>query len=582
MSPCRKATLLLGLLIACGRAGAFFNPVDPVTTRGTCQGRGRAFPSNAVVAVKGQAVATAAASTDLVTKYKKLQNQSDIRGVSMPGVVDEPVTLDIEQAHCIGAAFARWLKNQGSSQPMTIGVGRDCRLSGGALSAALMEGITSEGLAVVDVGMATTPAMFKGCITEGFDFDGSIMVTASHLPSNRNGFKLFTPAGGLGKPDVAWLVAEAAQVHAQDRSFTSPPADLYKAVPILPVYQQLLQDMIREDVGKAGDDYLLPLKGLKIVVNAGNGMGGFVADLLASLGADTSGSLFLEPDGSFPNHLANPELPEAMEPTCKVTKLYDLPGIVLDTDVDRSGVVDSDGKIINRNRHDYVLIALMAVIILRDYPGATIVTDSTTSNGIKSFIGERGGQHVRYKKGYKNVIDKADELNKEGTDARLAIETSGHGAFKDNDMLDDGAYMAMKIVVEMAKLGKDQHISELIEELQEPTEEVEIRLKVKPSYETEDIYEEALASLGAAVTRVDEWELEQENWEGLRVNIAEGDDRSGWLMARMSLHDPIVIFNVESEVKGGLASVAQKLLDEVITPMNGAEKMDLTALTKHL
>jgi phosphomannomutase len=150
----------------------------------------------------------------------------------------------------------------------------------------------------------------------------------------------------------------------------------------------------------------------------------------------------------FPNHAPNPEEKEAMESATKaVLKAKADLGIVFDTDVDRSAVIDSFGKEINRNK----LIAVLSHIALQKEPGSTIVTDSVTSSGLKSFIENLGGKHLRYMRGYKNVINKGMELNKEGINAPLMIETSGHGAMKENYNLDDGAYLAVKIIIEAVK-----------------------------------------------------------------------------------------------------------------------------------
>lgn len=147
-------------------------------------------------------------------------------------------------------------------------------------------------------------------------------------------------------------------------------------------------------------------------------------------------------------------------------------GVVFDTDVDRSGVVDSEGRGINRN----TLIALLAKIVLRECPGSTIVTDSVTSNGLARFIEDLGGKHYRYRKGYKNVIDKGIELNEDGVETQVAIETSGHGAMKENYFLDDGAYLAVKIIIEMVRMrlsGDERGIGGLLYGLQTPREENE-------------------------------------------------------------------------------------------------------------
>lgn len=288
-------------------------------------------------------------------------------------------------------------------------------------------------------------------LTTGYEYDASIMLTASHLPWNRNGMKFFTRAGGLGKADISAILERAAAAHASAGG--APPA-VYPGAPavqqvdFLPVYAAHLRDVIRSGVAHAAH-YDRPLAGFRVVVDAGNGAGGFFASqVLAPLGADTAGSQFLEPDGRFPNHVPNPEEAEAVASASAavLAARADL-GVVFDTDVDRSAIIDARGAAINRNR----LIALVAAIVLRQRPGATVVTDSVTSDGLAAFIAAQGGTHLRYKRGYKNVIDKGRALAAEGVDAPLMMETSGHGALAENHYLDDGAYLAVKVLIEAAR-----------------------------------------------------------------------------------------------------------------------------------
>ena len=180
----------------------------------------------------------------------------------------------------------------------------------------------------------------------------------------------------------------------------------------------------------------LPLSGVHFVVDGSNGAGGFFAtQVLEPLGADISGSIFLEPDGTFPNHVPNPEDEKAMECIRKATLEHqaDL-GIIFDTDVDRAATVFPNGKEINRN----ALIALMGAIVAKTNPGSTVVTDSVTSDQLKDFLENRLGlKHHRFKRGYRNVINESVRLNREGIESCLAIETSGHGALSENYFLDE-------------------------------------------------------------------------------------------------------------------------------------------------
>ena len=142
--------------------------------------------------------------------YLSLQNGSDIRGVAMEGIAGQNVNLTEQACRDIGRGFAVWLKERLKKDALRVAIGRDSRLSGPALSGWLGEALASEGVAVTDFGMASTPAMFMSTVTEGFLFDASVMITASHLPFNRNGFKFFTQNGGLEKQDIKAILTLAA------------------------------------------------------------------------------------------------------------------------------------------------------------------------------------------------------------------------------------------------------------------------------------------------------------------------------------------------------------------------------------
>jgi phosphomannomutase len=266
-------------------------------------------------------------------------------------------------------------------------------------------------------------------------------MTASHLPYTRNGLKFFTKRGGLTSNDMEKICDRAALKYVARKmmslgSGVPPPPPVVMRVDLMSAYAQHLRDIIKQRVAHPAHPDT-PLKGFKVVVNAGNGCGGFFArDVLEKLGADTSGSLHLDPDGTFPNHMPNPEDATAMSLTrsAVLARGADL-GVVFDTDVDRSGVVDAAGAAINGDR----LIALMSAIVLREHPGTTVVTDARAGDGLTRFVATRGGRHCLYRVGYRNVIDKGVQLNADGVETHLMMETTGHGALKENYFLDDGA-----------------------------------------------------------------------------------------------------------------------------------------------
>ena len=478
--------------------------------------------------------------------YSKLQNGSDIRGVALEGIEGQHINLTEQVCKDIGRGFALWLKSKAGKDDLRVAVGRDSRLSGPALCDWICGAMVEQGIQVTNFGMASTPAMFMSTVTEGYAFDGSVMITASHLPFNRNGFKFFTAEGGLEKGDIKQILQYAASDAA-----TGLPAGSLVEGEFMDAYSKILADKIRAATGEEK-----PLEGFRIVVDAGNGAGGFYVDkVLKPLGANTEGSRYLDPDGSFPNHIPNPEDKKAMEAITESVNLAkaDL-GIIFDTDVDRAGAVLSDGSELNRNR----IIAMLAAILLREHPGTTIVTDSITSTGLAKFIEEKGGVHHRFKRGYRNVINESIRLNGLGQDSQLAIETSGHGAFKENYFLDDGAYIVTKLLIELARGKKEGYTLEsMIASLEEPAESVEFRMNILLD-DFKAYGQQVIDELTAYAATKEGWSLAPSNFEGVRVNLDEAHG-NGWFLLRLSLHDPLLPLNIESNSIGGAKQIAEEL-----------------------
>ena len=493
----------------------------------------------------------------------KLQNGSDVRGIALEGVADEHVNLTPDIAKQIGCAFVSWLEKKSgvNANALIIGVGRDSRVSGPDLAMGLIQGIVSAGAKVVDCGMATTPAMFMSIVFPATQFHGSAMITASHLPFNRNGIKFFDADGGLEHDDITEILKLAGMLNPQHVNYFPEPVDL------LTLYADHLREAIIQGINSDSDK---PLEGLKIVVDSGNGASGFFVDkILKPLGADTTGSQFLEPDGLFPNHIPNPENKQAMEAirNAVLNNKADL-GLIFDTDVDRMSAVLSDGSEVNRD----AIIAMAAAILAPENPGSTIITDSVTSDRLTYFLEDvLGLKHLCYMRGYKNVINKQKELNAAGTNAPLAMETSGHGALKENYYLDDGAYLAVKLVIALAKArAEGKKLDSLIEKLPPLVEEGEYRFKIK---------DENFKDYGKSVLKEFKARAEKagykmpESYEGVRISFKEGDAQ-GWMLLRLSLHDPVMPLNIEGARKGDVAkikAIAKNLLA-------GFDKLDMSCL----
>ena len=498
--------------------------------------------------------------------WKGFKSGTDIRGVAVDGVEGEPLNLTDEVVGRMAKAFLQWLSQRTGKNPagLKVAVGHDSRISADRIRSAVVNAMVECGARVLDCGLSSTPSMFM--ITLDRQLDGSVQITASHHPYHRNGLKFFTPAGGLDGCDIEAILGfcDSGDLPASEKGGSAEKIDYMKD------YAAHLRDIICKGINS--DHYDRPLEGLHIVVDAGNGAGGFYAyDVLKPLGADISGSVFLEPDGMFPNHIPNPEDKKAMESICHaVLQSHADLGVIFDTDVDRGGAVDDSGAEINRNR----LVALASAIALENCPGGTVVTDSTTSAGLRKFIeGSLGGVHYRYRRGYRNVINRAIELNREGIDCPLAIETSGHAAMRDNYFLDDGAYLVTMIIIKMAQLrARGESLSMLTAALEDPLEECELRFKITAE-DFREYGERVLAELEQYAQAREDWIIADDNREGIRVSF---EDEQGWFLLRLSVHDPIMPLNLESMKEGGCRAIAEKLY----AFLKGCPYLDITAIER--
>lgn len=482
----------------------------------------------------------------LSKEWSSLKNGSDIRGVASEGIPGASINLTDDVVEKIAKAFVLFTEKRTGkkAEDIKIAIGHDSRISAGRLKAACIKAITECGASVYDCSLCTTPAMFMITIDSEYSADSSIMLTASHLPFNRNGLKFFTKEGGLEGSDITEILE-----YAQENKFETKAPGKVEACNYLKKYAEDTKKKIQKETGLD-----LPFEGMKIAVDAGNGAGGFYAsEVLAPLGADVSGSRFLEPDGTFPNHIPNPEDKDAMKAISEavISSKSDL-GVIFDTDVDRAAIVSDAGSEINKNG----LIALISAVLMEEKKG-TVVTDSVTSTGLKDFIeNSLGGVHHRFKRGYKNVINEAKRLNAEGTYSPLAIETSGHAALMENYFLDDGAYLITKLLIKAVKLrAEGKKLSDLIADLKQPAIATGHRLNLL----CEDFKEagmKILSDLEEKIKASSDCSLETPNYEGVRVNV-----KGGWFLLRLSLHDPLMPLDIQCDDEESLAFIYSFLKD---------------------
>ena len=495
--------------------------------------------------------------------FKRVQNGNDVRGAAI-ATDKEALTISEPLAAYIARAFASYLSEKlgKPASELRIGVGHDSRMTAPQMKAGCLLGLSMA--KAYDCGLITTPAMFCSTVLPGSDFDGAVMITASHLPFNRNGMKFFTKDGALSKAELTQILEQAAAlagVFAEESPETLLTSDklpvgdgTVTVFDMKSLYCEHMKEIIRAN---SGSDEEKPLTGLRIAVDSGNGASGFFAsDILEPLGADTEGSQFLNPDGTFPNHVPNPEDKTAMEAIQKATLEHhaDL-GVIFDCDGDRAAVVFSDGMPVNRN----TLIALLGAIVAEQAPGSTVVTDSVTSDELAEFLeGSLGLKHLRFKRGYKNVIDKGIELNAAGETCELAIETSGHGAFKENYFSDDGAYIAAKIIGRLARIRREgKTLESLIADLRQPAEAAEMRLSITAE-DFKAYGQQVLEDFRAFCAADPRFHIVSPNYEGVRVAF-DDEEVKGWLLIRLSLHDPVIPINLESANDGGVDILKERI-----------------------
>ncbi|PIY79827.1 MAG: phosphomannomutase/phosphoglucomutase [Candidatus Pacebacteria bacterium CG_4_10_14_0_8_um_filter_43_12] len=343
--------------------------------------------------------------------------------------------LDIEGVERLGQAIATYFK------PQTVAVGHDMRITGKDWQQALITGITKMGVNVIDLGeIATDMAYFAaGTLT----VDLAVMISASHNPPKYNGFKIVKrgAAGVSGETGIYDL----RDLVTADTTFESA------AQPGTVSQQDLTEGWIKHALSLVDVE---AIKSFKVVVDAGNGMGGKIMPLVDKELPITVTPLFFELDGNFPNHLANPILTETHGPIIETIKNEgaDL-GIMFDGDGDRMFLLDETGRFISGT----LTTAMVAVQMLEKEPGSTILYNAICGRVVPETVNKMGGKSVRVRVGHTIIKEKMREHN-----GLFAGEHSGHYFFRDNFSADSGLIAALVVLELMSKKGKK--LSELVHE----------------------------------------------------------------------------------------------------------------------
>ena len=346
-------------------------------------------------------------------------NPSIFKAYDIRGVV--PSTLTEEVAYHLGHAFGTHAAKQGES---IVAVGRDGRLSGPALSQALMRGLVEAGVQVIDIGAVTTPMLYFAASTL---CASGIQVTGSHNPKDYNGFKMV-----LGGRAIYGDEIQALRTIMQDETWVLKSGGSIQHVDVTADYQARIVSDIRLQ------------RPMKIVVDCGNGIAGATAPaIFRAIGCEVT-ELFSEVDGNFPNHHPDPSKLDNLSDLLHALKHSDAEiGLAFDGDGDRLGIVTKDGNIIFPDRQ----MALFAQDVLSRVPGGTIVFDVKCSQRLGPAIKEAGGTPLMFKTGHSLIKAKMKEIN-----SPLGGEMSGHIFFKERWYgFDDGTYAGCRLLEIVSK-----------------------------------------------------------------------------------------------------------------------------------
>jgi phosphomannomutase / phosphoglucomutase len=440
----------------------------------------------------------------MVALSKSIFKAYDIRGVIGK-------TLDAGVARQIGQAFGRAVLAKGERK---VVIGRDGRLSGPELAAALAQGLQAAGVDVIDLGVVATPMVYYGTKVTGAS--SGIMVTGSHNPPDYNGFKMVLAGEAI---HGATITALYDSISAHDGA----PAATEGSCSTHDIRADYLQRII-------GDVKIA--RPIKIAVDCGNGVAGaFAGDLFRGMGCEVI-ELFCEVDGHFPNHHPDPAHPENLKDLIACLRETDAEiGIAFDGDGDRLGVVTKDGQIIYPDRQ----MMLFAADVLTRHPGAQILYDVKCTRHLAPWIARHGGEPLMWKTGHSLVKAKLRE-----TGAPLGGEMSGHIFFSDRWYgFDDGLYSGARLLELLTRVDDPSALLNALPQ-SDSTPELHLELAEGENVALIDQLRHAEFPGNERIITID----------GLRVEYPDG-----FGLARSSNTTPVVVMRFEAETPAALARI---------------------------
>jgi phosphomannomutase/phosphoglucomutase len=443
-------------------------------------------------------------------------NPSIFREYDIRGRV--PHELNLETVHRLGLSLGTYYQDHGTKK---ISLGRDCRLSSPLLREALVNGLVESGMNIVDIGMIPTPLLYFSLFH--LEVGGGIQITGSHNPPDFNGFKICQ-----GKATIYGREIQKVREIAESGKYASGRGEIQEATVVTPYMTRVLAGIHAGPVRR------------RVVVDAGNGVGGLVApQLYEKLGMEVK-KLFCEPDGHFPHHHPDPTIPENLSHLVNalVESSSEL-GIAFDGDADRIGVVGRKGEIIWGDQ----LLIIFSRDLLKAHPGAKIIAEVKCSQVLYDDITERGGKAIMWKAGHSLIKGKMKE---EG--ALLAGEMSGHVFFADRYFGYDDAIYAGARLLEI--LSRDRRsVADLLSGIPVMVNTPEIRV---------DCPDEKKFQVVAILAEKFRKEYPVIDVDGARV-LFDG----GWGLIRASNTQPVLVLRFEARDKNRLDEIRGIFMDRL-------------------
>ncbi|PMQ02124.1 MAG: phosphomannomutase [Dictyoglomus sp. NZ13-RE01] len=457
------------------------------------------------------------------------------------GIVDKNFTPEVVEI--IGKAYAKYIRSKINKEEIKVTVGRDARLSSEELEKALIKGLRTMGINVVDLGLIPTPVLYFSLFR--LPVDGGIMITGSHNPPNFNGMKICVGKETIYGDMIQELYNIAVNLNPEEKA---KKEGTYETYDILTDYRQyLIEEFSKGPITK------LPAGTLKIVLDYGNGCGGLVMpNVLKALGVNAI-NLFSEPDGRFPNHHPDPTLIETLNILkSKVLEEKADFGVAYDGDADRIGVVDENGDVVYGDKLTYIF----GKSILKSNPRGKIIGEVKCSKTLFDGIEKLGGIPILSPVGHSLIKKKLREEN-----ALLAGEMSGHIFFNDRYFgFDDALYSTMRLIeiyAEEKLKNPEFRFSNLISELPKMYASPEIRVHCSEERKFQ-IVKEILPKLKEKYPEIYKDIKKVIDIDGIRIEFSDG-----WALARASNTEPVIVMRFEAESEDKL-NLYSKVFKEII------------------